>query len=101
MNTTKRHHHNHDIQESATHLANDARELLAATANAAETKVVEARERLSTALERGKEVWGRVQDGAVAKAKAADVVIRDNPYRAIGIAFGVGALLGFLLRRRS
>jgi ElaB/YqjD/DUF883 family membrane-anchored ribosome-binding protein len=97
----KRHHHNSEIQESAAHLANDARELLAATANAAETKVVEARQRLSTALERGKEVWGRVQDGAVAQAKAADAVVRENPYRAIGIAFGVGALLGLLLRRRA
>jgi ElaB/YqjD/DUF883 family membrane-anchored ribosome-binding protein len=92
---------NHQIQESAADLADDARALLAATANAAETKVVEARKRLNAALVRGKEAWGEVQDRAVAKARAADEVIRDHPYQSIGIAFGIGALLGLFLRRRS
>jgi ElaB/YqjD/DUF883 family membrane-anchored ribosome-binding protein len=92
---------NHEIQESAAHLAEDAQELLAATAHVAETKVIEARKRLSAALERGKQAWGQVQDYTVAQAKAADEVIRDHPYQSIGIAFGVGALLGLLLRRRS
>ena len=32
--------------------------------------------------------------------KAADKVIRDHPYQTIGIAFGVGLLIGFLARRR-
>jgi ElaB/YqjD/DUF883 family membrane-anchored ribosome-binding protein len=90
-----------DIQESAANLAEDAQALLAATANVAETKVIEARKRLSSALERGKEAWGQAQDYASAQAKAADEVIRDHPYQSIGIAFGVGALLGLLLRRRA
>jgi ElaB/YqjD/DUF883 family membrane-anchored ribosome-binding protein len=92
---------NHQIQESAANLAEDAQELLAATANVAETKVIEARKRLSAALDRGKEAWGQAQDYAVEKAKAADEVIRDHPYHSIGIAFGVGALLGLLMSRRS
>lgn len=92
---------NHQIQESAAHLAEDAQELLAATANVAETKVIEARKRLSAALERGKEAWSQAQDYAVEKAKATDEVIRDHPYQSIGIAFGVGALLGLLMSRRS
>lgn len=92
---------NNAIQQSAADLADDAQALLAATADAAETKVVEARKRLAAALERGKEAWGEVQDRCVAQAKVADEVIRDHPYQSIGIAFGVGALLGLLLRRRS
>jgi ElaB/YqjD/DUF883 family membrane-anchored ribosome-binding protein len=88
---------NHEIQESAANLAEDAQALLTATANVAETKVIEARKRLSAALDRGKEA----QDYAVAQAKAADEVIRDHPYQSIGIAFGVGALLGLLMSRRS
>lgn len=92
---------NEDIQESAANLAEDAQALLAATANVAESKVVEARKRLSAALDRGKEAWGQVQDCAVAQAKAADEVIREYPYQAIGIAFGIGALVGFLFRRRT
>ncbi len=92
---------NEDIQESAANLAEDAQALLAATANVAETKVIEARRRLSDALDRGKEAWGQMQDFSVAQAKAADEVIREYPYYAIGIAFGVGALVGLLFRRRG
>ena len=83
------------------HLAEDAQALLAATAHVAEEQVVEARRRLAAALEHGKEVWNDVQAKAVAGAKATDKVIRDHPYQSIGIAFGIGALIGFLLSRRN
>lgn len=82
-------------------LAEDARALLSATAEVAEDKVIAARERLSAALEHGREAWGTVQERAVAGAKATDKVIRTHPYQSIGIAFGVGALVGFLLTRRN
>jgi ElaB/YqjD/DUF883 family membrane-anchored ribosome-binding protein len=81
-------------------LAEDAQDLISATANIAESKVVEARKRLNVALERGREAWEQVQDAAVARARAADEVIRDYPYQSIGVAFGIGALLGLLLMRR-
>jgi ElaB/YqjD/DUF883 family membrane-anchored ribosome-binding protein len=90
-----------DMEEGASSLADDARELLAATAGMAETKVVEARKRLKAALERGKEAWGEIQDRCTAQAKVADEVIRDHPYHSIGIAFGIGALLGIFMARRS
>jgi len=83
------------------HLVEDAQTLLGATAHIAEEKVVEARRRLTSALERGREVWGEVREKAVAGAKATDQVVRDHPYHAMGVAFGVGALLGFLLSRRN
>ena len=82
-------------------LADDAKALLAATAEVAEDKVVAARERLSEALERGQEAWESVQDRAIAGAKATDKAIRTHPYQSIGIAFGVGALLGYILSRRN
>jgi|ERR1700722_2869360 ElaB/YqjD/DUF883 family membrane-anchored ribosome-binding protein len=94
----KQHHH---IQESAADLAEDAQALLAATADAAESKVVEARKRLAAALERGKEAWGQVQEAAIEKAKAADEVIREHPYHSIALAFGIGALVGLLIGRRN
>jgi ElaB/YqjD/DUF883 family membrane-anchored ribosome-binding protein len=94
-------HHHTDIQESATNLAHDAQDLLAATADVAETKVVEARKRLLAALERGKEAWGQVQEQAAAQAKVADELVHEYPYQSIGIALGVGTLLGLLMARRS
>ena|ERR1041385_7291889 len=81
-------------------LADDARALMAATADVAGEKVGEARKRLATALESGKEIYGRVREKAVEGAKAADEAVRENPYQAIGIAFGVGALIGYLVARR-
>jgi ElaB/YqjD/DUF883 family membrane-anchored ribosome-binding protein len=62
--------------------------------------VGEARKRLAAALDNGKEIYGRVRDKAVAGAKATDQAVRENPYQAIGIAVGVGALLGYLIGRR-
>ena len=50
---------------------------------------------LSDALDHGVEMYDDVKDKVVEKAKAADEVVRENPYRAIGIALGVGALVGF------
>ena len=81
-------------------LAEDARALMAATADVAGEKVAEARKRLSAALDRGKEFYGRVRDKAVEGARATDETVREHPYQAIGIALGVGALLGYLMTRR-
>ena len=82
-------------------LANDARGLIAATADVAGEKVAEARRRLATALDSGKEVLGRLREKAVESAKAADQVVRENPYQTMIIAFGVGAVIGFLLAWRN
>jgi ElaB/YqjD/DUF883 family membrane-anchored ribosome-binding protein len=90
-----------EFAEPAEHLVEDAQALLAATAHVAEEKVVEARKRLAAAIEKGKDAWRAVQSTAVSSAKATDRVIRENPYQAVGIAVGVGVLLGYLLRRRS
>jgi len=81
-------------------LAEDARALMAATADVAGEKVEEARKRLSAVLENGKEIYGRVRDKAVQGAKVADQTVRENPYQSMGIAFGVGALIGYLVSRR-
>ena len=81
-------------------LAEDARALMAATADVSGDKVGEARKRLAAALESGKEMYGRVKDKAVEGAKAADATVREHPYQVIGIALGVGAVIGYLLARR-
>jgi ElaB/YqjD/DUF883 family membrane-anchored ribosome-binding protein len=81
-------------------LAEDARALVAATADVAGTKVADARKRLASALDSGKELIGRVRERAVDHAKAADEVIRDNPYQTVAIAFAVGAVIGYLAASR-
>jgi ElaB/YqjD/DUF883 family membrane-anchored ribosome-binding protein len=82
-------------------LAEDARALMAATADVAGEKVGEARKRLAAALDSAKEIAGNVRDKAVAGAKATDQAVHEHPYQAIAIGVGVGALLGYLIARRS
>jgi ElaB/YqjD/DUF883 family membrane-anchored ribosome-binding protein len=81
-------------------LAEDARALMAATADVAGEKVGEARKRLAAALDSGKELYGRVRDKAVEGAKATDEAVREHPYQAMGVAFGIGVLIGVLVNRR-
>lgn len=81
-------------------LAEDARALMTATADVAGEKVGEARKRLAAALERGKEIYGRVRERAVEGAKATDEAVHEHPYQAIAVGVGVGAILGYLITRR-
>lgn len=81
-------------------LAEDAQALLSATADVAGEKVGEARKRLAAAVERGREVYGRVREQAIEGAKVTDEVVWEHPYQAIGIGVGVGAILGYLLAAR-
>jgi len=85
----------------ASQLAEDARALIAATADVAGEKVSEARKRLAAALERAKEIAGTVRDKAVAGAKATDEAVREHPYQAIAVGVGVGLILGYMLGRRG
>ena len=89
------------LREPAENLVDAAQELLAATAHLVEEKVIDARKRLTEAVETGKDAWRAAQAAAISKAKATDRVIRDHPYHSIGIALGAGMLLGFLARRRD
>ena len=88
------------ISNDISQLAEDARALMAATADVGGEKVAEARRRLATALERGKEIYGRVREKTVENVKTADEAVREHPYQAIGIALGVGAVLGLLIACR-
>ena len=88
------------ISNDVGQLAEDARSLMAATADVAGEKVGEARKRLAAALEHAKEIAGNVRDKAVAGAKATDEAVRSHPYQAIAIGVGVGVLLGYLIGRR-
>ena len=81
-------------------LAEDALALMTATADVAGEKVAEARKRLAASLESAKEVVESARDQAVDYAKATDEAAHEHPYKAIGIAFGVGAFFGYLACRR-
>ena len=78
----------------------DAEELMKATAGQAGEKISEVRKRLATALESAKATCQRVEEKTIAVAKATDRTIREHPYESIGIAFGLGLLVGVLVARK-
>ena len=92
---------NQTVENDMGTLAKDARALIAATADVAGEKVAEARKRLAAALDSGKQIFGRVREKAVEGAQASDQLMRENPYQSLVIAFGVGAVVGFVLARCS
>jgi len=85
-------------------LTHDAEDLLTATAGEVSEKAQEARARVTAALERAKTTCGHIQEQTAATAKAAakkaDTVIRQYPYESIGVALGVGLLLGVVVARK-
>jgi ElaB/YqjD/DUF883 family membrane-anchored ribosome-binding protein len=78
----------------------DAEALVKATAGELGEKVKEARDRLMASLEGAKARYQQLEEKALAGAKATEKVIREHPYESIGIAFGLGLLIGVLVSRR-
>ena len=84
-------------------LIDDAEELLKATANQAGEKVATVRQRIEQSLHEGKRSLAEAEDVLLdtgkEAAKAADIYVRENPWNAVGIAAGIGLVLGLLIRR--
>jgi len=78
----------------------DAENLLKASASETGERAREARTRLAASLESARANLQKAKEKAVAGAEAADQAIREHPYQSIGVAFGVGLLLGVLVTRR-
>jgi ElaB/YqjD/DUF883 family membrane-anchored ribosome-binding protein len=61
----------------------------------------ELRAKLDAAIEKAKAVCERLQEKTVQAAKATDKTVREHPYESIGVAFGLGLLIGVLVCRRG
>ena len=84
-------------------LIGDAEELLRATTNQAGEKIAIARQKIEQSLIEGRKALADAEEMVVNRSKeaadAADDYVRENPWIAVGIAAGVGLLLGLLVRR--
>ena len=83
-------------------LVADAEELLKATASQAGDKIGVARQKIEQSLIEGKKALADAEKTLVAKSKEcadiADDYVRENPWSAVGIAGGIGLILGLLIR---
>ena len=81
----------------------DAEELLRLTAGQAGDKTAELRSRMQARMEKAKADLARLQDvamdGAKDASRAADSYVHENPWQAVGIAAGIGFVLGVLANR--
>ena len=77
----------------------EGEELLNAAAGEQGEKGRALRAKLEAAVEKAKALYERLEEKTVAAAKAADQTVREHPYQAMGIAFGVGLLIGVLAAR--
>ncbi len=82
----------------------DAEEVLTATAEQAGEKVANLRARVQTRLQEAKVRLVHAEEILLEKtraaAKATDAYVHESPWTAIGIAAGVGLLVGVLIGRR-
>ena len=82
----------------------DAEALLKATASQSGEKIAELRAKAEESLRVGKIRMAEAQEALLERtreaADAADVYVHDHPWRAVGIAAGVGLVVGLLIGRR-
>lgn len=85
-------------------VVSDAEELLKITAGQAGEKAAELRARIESRLLEAKHSLAEAQEAVVAKAKqvgrATDDYVHDHPWKSVGIAAGVGFVIGLLIGRR-
>lgn len=79
---------------------NDAEAMLKATAGELGEKAREARARLAASLQSARAGMHRVEEKALAGARATDQLIREHPYQSMGVAFAAGLLIGVLVSRK-
>jgi ElaB/YqjD/DUF883 family membrane-anchored ribosome-binding protein len=80
-------------------LLRQAEKALSHSAGETGEKFDELREKLRDALSDSRFSFDSIRTETVRRAKQADKLVRDNPYYAIGIAAGVGAIVGLLVSR--
>ena len=78
----------------------DAEELLKTVSGEEGNGSHDLRMRLSSAIDSAKATYRNLEEKTVAGAKATDKVIRSHPYESLGVAFGLGLLVGVLVTRK-
>ena len=89
-----------DLAEQLDSLVADSEALLHTTTDEGGEPVKKIRERLAAALECAKATGRRVQDKTLELARTSDETVREHTYESLGLALGVGLLIGVLVGRR-
>ena len=94
MNTLER--NTERLVSDLKRVVRDSGELLETTSDAVGDKAREVRERLNETLKTASRTCRELEDRSIETAKAADKLVRAHPYESIGLALGLGFLLGVI-----
>ena len=90
--------------DDLTAVIKDSESLLRVTAAQTGDKVEEIRARAEDTVRNAKARIGEVEEQALERAREfageADEYVRGNPWQAVGIAAGIGLVIGMLMSRR-
>jgi ElaB/YqjD/DUF883 family membrane-anchored ribosome-binding protein len=90
--------------ENLRAVVRDAEALLRATSAQTGEKLQEVRARAEESLRAAKVRMGDLEDDAVRRAREAageaEAYVRENPWQSLGVAAGIGLLIGLLVSRR-
>lgn len=103
LDKSSENHSRDQLMKEFNQVIADADALLKSTANISGEKLTELRHKVEQSLNIAKDRLAEIQADVYLKAKAAakvtDVYVHDNPWRSIGVAAGVGFLIGMMSRR--
>lgn len=92
------------LRDELAAVMRDAESLIGAVSDEAGAKTDEARARVREALGKVKsrlgEIEAAVSEHGAEAARATDDYVRTHPWQAVGVAAGVGLLVGLLIARR-
>ena len=93
-----------DLMDDLRKVVHDTEALLRATEGQIGEKADDARRRVQAALDTARVRLKTMQDSAVdvgeEAVRATETYVRENPWQAVGIAAGLGLVIGLLLSRR-
>ena len=93
-----------ELIEEFKALVADAEALIKATAKDSSAGVAKVRSKAEASLTAAKDKLEALQDDLLEKGKAAtkaaDEYVHENPWKSVGIAAGVGLIIGLLISRR-
>lgn len=81
-------------------IISNAQDLVKATAAAGEDQVDEIRKKLEGQLEAARDQLVSLEENIKERAKGVDNYVHENPWQSIGIAAGVGVLIGAFAARK-
>ncbi len=85
-----------NLKEEVKH----AEDILKSKANNSTHQIGVVRQRLQAALDTAQSAVGNVEEKAVACAQTTTRTMREHVFESVGIALGVGLLVGFVLSRK-